>query len=87
MTGQENFSKPLYQMLEEDFGVIAAISREEISAINADKTLASKFNLEVGAPVLFRKRIVSDTDGRLIEFNKVYYKGDGFSYSIDVNRG
>jgi GntR family transcriptional regulator len=87
MTGRENFSKPLYQMLEEDFDVIAAISREEISAINADKTLASKFNLEVGAPVLFRKRIVSDTDGRLIEFNKVYYKGDGFSYSIDVKRG
>jgi GntR family transcriptional regulator len=87
MTGQENFSKPLYQMLEEDFDVIAAISREEISAINADKTLASKFNLEVGAPILFRKRIVSDSDGRLIEFNKVYYKGDGFSYSIDVKRG
>ena len=87
MTGQEDFSKPLYQMLEEDLGVIAAISREEISAISADEMLADKLNLVVGAPVLFRKRIVSDTDGRLIEFNKVYYKGDGFSYSIDIARG
>jgi GntR family transcriptional regulator len=86
MTGKEDFTKPLYQLLEEDFGAIAAISREEISAISAEEILAAKLGVEVGAPVLFRQRIVSDTDGRLIEFNKVYYKGDGFSYSIDIAR-
>ncbi len=87
MTGTEDFSKPLYQMLEEDFGVIASVSREEISAINAEVALAEKFEVEVGDPILFRKRIVSDTDGRLIEYNKVYYKGEGFTYSIDIARG
>jgi GntR family transcriptional regulator len=87
MTGWENFSKPLYQMLEEDFGVIVTVSREEISAISAEETLAKKFAVEIGAPLLFRQRIVSDTDGRMVEFNKVYYKGDGFSYSIDIARG
>ncbi|MBI1226641.1 MAG: UTRA domain-containing protein [Bacteroidetes bacterium] len=86
MTGQEDFTRPLYQLLEEDFGAIAAISREEISAISAEESLAEKLGVEVGAPILFRQRIVSDTDGRLIEFNKVYYKGDGFSYSIDIAR-
>lgn len=87
MTGEEDFTRPLYQLLEEDFGAIAAISREEISAISAEEVLAEKLGVEVGAPILFRQRIVSDTDGRLIEFNKVYYKGDGFSYSIDIARG
>lgn len=86
MTGGEDFSKPLYQMLEEDFGVIVAVSREEISAISAEAMLADKFGVAFGAPMLFRQRTVCDTDGRLVEFNKVYYKGDGFSYSIDIER-
>jgi GntR family transcriptional regulator len=84
MTGKENFSKPMYQMLEEDCGVIAAISREEISAISAGKELAEKLGIKKGAALLYRQRIVSDTDGRIIEYNKVYYKGDGFTYSIDI---
>jgi GntR family transcriptional regulator len=87
MTGHEDFYRPMYQMLEEDLGIIAAFSREEISAIAADEWLADKLNLEVGDPVLYRRRIVSDTDGQLIEYNKVYYKGEGFSYSIDIAKG
>ena len=87
MTGAEDFSKPLYQMLEEDLGVIVAVSREEISAISAEAPLAARFGVKTGAPLLFRQRNVCDTDGRMVEFNKVYYKGDGFSYSIDIERG
>lgn len=86
MSGQEDFSKPLYQMLEEDFGVIVALSREEISAIRAEEFLVIKLGVEIGDPLLFRQRLVFDTDGRVIEFNKVYYKGDGFNYSIDIER-
>ncbi len=86
MSGRENFKRPLYQMLEETLGVILSLSREEISAISAEESLAVKFGIPAGSPLLFRKRLVSDTDGRVIEYNKVYYKGDGFSYSIDIHR-
>jgi GntR family transcriptional regulator len=86
LTGAESFDKPLYEMLEEEHGVIAAVSREEISAIRAVEELAEKLGIEQGDPVLFRQRLVSDTDGRAVEFNKVYYRGDGFSYSIDIAR-
>jgi GntR family transcriptional regulator len=86
LTSAEDFSKPLYEMLEQDCGVIAAVSREEISAISADAYMAEKLGVAQGAPLLFRQRIVSDSDGRIIEFNKVYYKGDGFTYSIDIER-
>lgn len=86
MTGSEDFSLPLYQMLEENFGVLVSFSREEISAISAEQTLSERFGVEPGAPLLFRSRVVSDSDGRLVEYNKVYYKGDGFSYSIDIHR-
>ncbi len=73
-------------MLEEDYGVIVSVSREEISAIKAEETLTEKFGIEIGSPILFRQRLVCDSDGRIIEYNKVYYKGDGFTYSIDIER-
>ena len=86
MTNKDDYSKPLYQMLEEDHGVIVSVSREEISAIKAEETLAEKFSVEIGSPILFRQRLVCDSDGRIVEYNKVYYKGDGFTYSIDIER-
>ncbi len=86
LSGQESFDRPLYQMLEEDHGVLAAVSREEISAIRAEESLAQRLDIETGAPVLFRARSVCDSDGRMVEYNKVYYRGDGFTYSIDIGR-
>lgn len=86
MNGQEDFSRPLYELLENEMGVYPAVSREEIAAIAAGKNLAARLKIEEGAPVLFRKRLVYDSDGKAIEFNKVYYQGEGFTYSIDIER-
>ncbi|MCB0586242.1 MAG: GntR family transcriptional regulator [Phaeodactylibacter sp.] len=86
ITGEEDFSQPLYQMLEKEIGVYPTVSREEISAIAAEKGLASRLEVREGAPILFRKRVVFDSDGKAMEFNKVYYQGEGFSYSIDIER-
>ena len=86
LSGKEDFSRPLYQLMEEEFGVFPTVSREEISAIAAEEKLAEQLQIELGAPVLFRSRMVYDSDGRAIEFNKVYYQGDGFTYSIDIER-
>lgn len=86
MTGREDFSQPLYQMLENEAGVYPSVSREEISAIAAGKKLASRLEIREGAPALFRRRVVFDSDGKAMEFNKVYYQGEGFTYSIDIER-
>lgn len=86
LSGQEDFSQPLYQMLEKEIGVYPAVSREEITAISAEKKLATRLGIREGAPVLFRRRVVFDSDSRAMEFNKVYYQGEGFSYSIDIER-
>ncbi|MCO6478278.1 MAG: GntR family transcriptional regulator [Phaeodactylibacter sp.] len=86
LSGQEDFSQPLYQMLEREIGVYPTVSREEISAIAAEKKLASRLEVREGAPILFRRRAVFDSDGKAMEFNKVYYQGEGFTYSIDIER-
>ncbi|MEO6819464.1 MAG: GntR family transcriptional regulator [Ginsengibacter sp.] len=86
LTAKEDFSKPLYEMLEKDFHTVASVSKEGISAIIADHELSLKLNINEGDPVLFRKRIVCDPGDRPIEYNLGYYRADSFTYTIDIEK-
>jgi GntR family transcriptional regulator len=86
LTGQEDFSKPLYEILEKEFSVIAKLSKEEISARSADQFLARKLNIKTGDPILKRKRFVFDPGSRPIEYNIGYYRADSFIYTIESER-
>jgi GntR family transcriptional regulator len=84
LTEKEDFSKPLYETLEKDHHVSVAVSKEGISAILANKKLAEKLNINIGDPILFRKRVVCDPGDRPIEYNLGYYRADSFTYTIDI---
>ena len=86
MTGNEDFSKPLYEILEKGYHTIAKLSKEEISAKGADKLLAEKLELKQGDPILKRKRFVFDPGGHPIEWNIGYYRADSFVYMIESER-
>ncbi|MDO3644448.1 GntR family transcriptional regulator [Mucilaginibacter sp. L3T2-6] len=86
LTGEEDFKRPLYEMLENEHSVIATLSKEEISAKAADAFIAGKLKVPVGSPVLFRKRFVFDQGERPIEYNLGYYKADSFVYSVESSR-
>lgn len=86
LTGDEDFKKPLYEILEKEHSVIANLSKEEISAKGADKAIASKLEIEPGSPVLLRKRFVYDQGDRPIEYNVGYYRADSFVYTIESRR-
>jgi GntR family transcriptional regulator len=86
LTGDEDFKRPLYELLETDYSVIASLSKEEISAVAADAFLANKLRIDVGDPVLFRKRFVYDQGERPIEYNLGYYKAGSFIYTVESTR-
>jgi len=86
LTGEEDFKRPLYEILEKDYQVVADLSKEEISARAADKFLATKLQLDLGSPVLFRKRFVFDKADRPIEYNLGFYRADSFIYTIESKR-
>ena len=86
LTGEEDFTRPLYEILEKDHLVVAQLSKEEISARAADKIIAAKLDTEAGSPVLFRKRFVYDQAERPIEFNLGYYRADSFIYTVESRR-
>ncbi len=86
LTGEEDFSRPLYDILQNDYAVVAKLSNEEITAIAADKALAKKLNIKTGTPVLKRKRFVYDPGRRPIEYNVGYYRSDSVVYTVESER-
>ena len=86
LTGEEDFKRPLYEMLEQEHSVIATLSKEEISAIAAGEEIAEKLRLPIGSPLLFRKRFVFDPGERPIEYNLGYYKANSFIYTVESTR-
>lgn len=87
LTGDEDFNRPLYEILEKDHSTIANLSKEEISAKAADKFISTKLEIEHNSPILFRKRFVYDQGDRPIEFNLGYYRADSFIYTTESRRG
>jgi GntR family transcriptional regulator len=86
LTGHEDFSAPLYDILERDYHVVPALSRERISAQSAKKTVANTLGIGYGSPVLVRERFVYDPGNRPIEYNIGHYVADKFTYTIDIKR-
>jgi GntR family transcriptional regulator len=86
LSGKEDFTRHLYEILEQDHATIASISKEKINAIAATAEIAKKLNVKKGDPILYRKRVVCDPGDRPIEYNVGYYRGDSFSYEIDIKR-
>ena len=86
LTGMENFNRPLYEILRNDYDIIVKTSREEISAAPANDFIASKLEIETGDPILIRKRAVSDKNGLPIEYNIGWYRADSFTYKIESVR-
>ncbi len=86
LTGKEDFSRHLYEILEKDYATVPTISKEKINAIKAKKDIAAKLKVEEGSPLLYRRRLVCDPGDRPIEYNIGYYRADSFTYEIDIRR-
>ncbi|WP_400261192.1 GntR family transcriptional regulator [Sphingobacterium sp. SG20118] len=86
LTGDEDFKRPLYEILESDFHIVADLSQEELDAVAANKFIADKLEIAIGAPILSRKRFVFDQSGRPIEYNLGYYRAESFTYTVESRR-
>lgn len=85
LTEEDDFSMPLYQLLEDKFGIVVVRSDEHIRAQLAG-TMAKKLKLHHGDPMLVRERFVYDPGDRPVEYNIGFYRADKFTYSIDIKK-
>lgn len=84
LTGKEDFSKPLYSVLGRFPGMKPCLSREQISAEAADTEVASALRVDVGAPLLVRRRIIFNKANVPIEYNINTYAGERYSLNMDL---
>lgn len=82
----ENFSLPLYELLETKYKTPVAVSQEKIKARVATKITADRLRIKKGEPVLIRERFVSDPGNRPVEYNIGFYIAEKFTYSIEIRR-
>lgn len=86
LTGDEDFTQPLYGILENKYGIVVKTSREEVSARLAGDHIAEKLEIMPGEPILIRKRFVYDINKVPVEYNIGYYRADSFTYTIEAER-
>lgn len=86
MTGDEDFTRPLYELLETQYNIVVKTSKEEISARLAGEFIAEKLEINASDPILIRKRFVYDVNDMPIEYNIGYYRADSFTYTIEAER-
>lgn len=86
LTGSEDFSRPLYDILENDFHVVPSGSFEKIKARLATLITSKRLGIKQGDPVLVRERFVTDPGGRPLEYNIGFYIADRFTYTIQITR-
>jgi GntR family transcriptional regulator len=86
LTGSEDFSKPLYDLIEEESGIVADSAREDFSAIAATAMHATRLKVRPGTPLLLRCHTVLDVRGRPIEYADVQYVSSRFILTLDLLR-
>jgi len=86
LTGNEDFKRPLYEILEKDYSIVVDLSRDEMTAILSDENISEILKINENEAVLHRIRTVYDPGKRPIEYGLCYYRADKFSYSIDIKR-
>lgn len=86
LTGREDFSRPLYEVIEAQTGAIATQAREEFRAVMASAALAKLLAIKRGEPLLRRAHTVFDASGRPMEFAEVHYVSARFALTLELRR-
>ena len=87
LTGAEDFSKPLYEVVEAATGAVAETAREEFVAVAASAGMARLLEVKRGEPLLLRSHTVLDAGGRPMEFAQVHYVSARFALTLELRRG
>ncbi len=62
----------------------SSMAQRSIEAVAADDVRARALGIEEGSPLLQIERVISATDGTVIEFLQAAYRGDRFKYQIST---
>jgi GntR family transcriptional regulator len=80
-------TRDIFTILENDYGIALGRADLSISTMAATAPLTEYLRIEAGAPILYLERLTHSREGAVIEFDRIYYRGDSFSYRLSITRG
>jgi GntR family transcriptional regulator len=86
LTGNEDFRRPLYELLKAETGADADHAHEDFLAVPADAEMASRLGVKRDTPLLLRRQTTFDPGGRPIDYQEIHYRTDNFSLTLDLRR-
>lgn len=86
LKGDEDFTQPLYEVIESTTGTRPHHAHEEFRAIIADHASAKMLNVPGKSPLLLRQHTVFDAGNRPFEHAEVKYVSSRFALSLDLKR-
>lgn len=84
LTTDEDYERPLSELFAERAGVVPARSVDEFTAVAADTVMARRLGVQTGTPLLRRKRIIYDSQGKAIEYAWLTYRSDRFALTLTL---
>ncbi len=74
------------QYIEDDLGIPLREAKQKIRASLADPNLARWLDVRIGAPLLRLDYLIRTDGGRVVEQARLYYRGDVYSFTLNLTR-
>ena len=86
LLAKDLINRPLYDVLEQDYGLRLARATRTLEASSADEHEAKLLGIPLGAPIHFLHSLAYLEDGRPIEYSRLRFRGDRSRISFEVKR-
>jgi GntR family transcriptional regulator len=80
-------TRSIFEILEGDLGVALNEADYHISAVAAQKPIATYLRIRSGTPLLMIERTTYSSDGAPVDFESLYYRADRMTFSLRLKRG
>ncbi|VCU72237.1 HTH-type transcriptional repressor YvoA [Pigmentiphaga humi] len=79
-------NRDVFSILENDFQIPLGYADLQMTSMLASEDLAAKLGVAEGSPILFIERVIHTRGGDPLEYEELYYRGDGFQFKVRVAR-
>ncbi len=76
--------RPLYEILETDYGISVVRARQSLEPVVATEFEAHLLGIEPGAPLMLERRLAFDQLEEPVEYGKDLYRGDRFRFVTEM---
>lgn len=84
---RENLAeRDIFLILEVDYGILLGHADIQIGAMGADAALAAALGVAPGAALLRIERLTFTADGKPLDFEYLYVRGEAFQYGLRLPR-